>query len=308
MRVFTELDKVHSFFPKTSIALGNFDGLHIGHQSVIMRAVRLARQKGVASAVFTFSNHPISLIDPKRSPPLLLTAQDKIRLLRSIGVDALILIPFTPEILQLSPEKFVQLLINTLHPVHIEVGPNYSFGHRGRGNPEMLREAGEQYGFSVEIHPAVYIEDVLVSSTVIRRLIQQGKVEKAAAYLGRPFRLKGRVVSGDGRGRNLGYPTANLSIEEGLISPGDGVYAVEILTRHGIYQGVANVGENPTFKGQHRRIEVFIFDFSADLYGCIISVLFLKQIRKEITFSSASELQTQIAHDIIKAKDFFSAR
>ncbi len=308
MRVFTELDKVSCIFPKTSIALGNFDGLHIGHQSVILRAVRIARQKNIASAVFTFSNHPISIIDPKRSPPLLLTAQDKIKLLRNIGVDALILIPFTREMLRLSPEDFIQLLIRNLNPVHIEVGPNYSFGYRGRGTPDMLRAAGEQYGFSVDIHPAVYMEEKLVSSTAIRRMIQHGKMEKAAAYLGRPFRLKGRVVGGDGRGRHLGYPTANLSIEEGLILPEDGVYAVEILTRQGIYQGVANVGANPTFRGQHRRIEVNIFDFSADLYGCIITVLFLQQLRKEITFASANELQAQISCDIQQAKKFFFAK
>ncbi len=308
MRVFNTLDEVHAFFPKTCVALGNFDGLHIGHQSVILRAVRLARQKGVASAVFTFSNHPISILDPQKTPPLLLNGQDKIRLLRSIGVDALVSIPFTPDFLQLSPEKFINLLVETLHPVHIEVGPNYSFGHRGAGTPEMLLAAGEQYGFSVEIHPAVYMGEDLVSSTVIRQMIQSGNVEKAATYLGRPFRLKGHVIKGDGRGRTLGYPTANLSIEDGLIAPEDGVYAVEILTRHGIFQGVANVGANPTFKGHHRRIEVFIFDFSADLYGCTIAVLFLVQLRKEITFASVTELQTQITFDVEQAKKFFSNR
>ena len=307
MRVFTTLADVSCHYPQTTVALGNFDGLHIGHQSVIACAVRIAQQQGIASAVFTFSNHPLSVIAPERCPPQLLTTTDKVRLLRDIGVDILISIPFTSELLRLSPQEFITLIVDTLHPVHIEVGPNYSFGHKGAGTPEMLQAAGEQYGFAVEIHPAVYVDDILVSSTAIRQMLRAGEVDKAAAFMGRPFCLKGRVITGDGRGRTLGFPTANISLKEDLIVPGDGVYAVEIITQQGVYHGVANVGMNPTFHGKNHRLEVFLLDFSADLYGRIITVTFLQKLRQEIKFSSALQLQMQIACDVAQARQIFSS-
>jgi len=306
MKIFTHLaDLKQQQFPKTAVALGTFDGVHIGHQKIIRQAVDLAASYGGASVVFTFANHPLSVINPRRCPPQIVTNEYKAELIQSLGVDILLSIPFTQEFLQLAPEEFIVLLLSHLHPANLVIGPNYHYGHKGSGTPDTLKTAGFNHGFNVVVHPAVYVQNIMVSSTSIRRFIHEGNIDQATLLLGRPPRIGGMVVSGDGRGKMLGYPTANIAIDNMLVIPSNGVYAVKVQIDDKRYNAVANIGINPTFTGQTRRIEVFLLNFEGNLYDRIILVDFLAKLRAEITFNSVSELTNQIAQDISSAQKYY---
>ena len=295
-----------STYPYIAVALGTFDGLHAGHQHIIGHAVSLAQKTSGTSVVLTFSNHPLSVIDPSRCPPLLLSEQDKQACIEKMGIDILLSIPFTSDFLKLTPAEFIGMLVTNLQPAYIVVGPNYSFGYKGLGTPETLREAGSSYGFEVQVPEAVNIHNRLASSTLIRQLIAAGKVEEATQYLGRQFSLTGVVTKGDGIGRHLGYPTANIVIPEVMASPANGVYAVEVqTTNNDCLHGVANIGNNPTFGGKNRRLEVFIFDYHGDLYGQELRIIFHSRLRGEICFSGAASLQEQIQQDVHKVRQLF---
>ncbi|MDR3592202.1 MAG: bifunctional riboflavin kinase/FAD synthetase [Negativicutes bacterium] len=305
MKTYTHLTDLPRQIRKTAVALGTFDGIHIGHQKIITAAVELAAKAGSASVVFTFSNHPLTVIDPRRCPPQITTADEKARLIAALNVDILLSIPFTKDFLQLAPREFIALLVKHLRPGHLIVGPNYHYGYKGEGTPENLKAAGEASGFDVFVHPAVYLHSQLVSSTSIRQLIQQGRVNQARHLLGRPPRISGSVIVGDRRGRNLGFPTANIAIDDSLVTPGNGVYAVRSQVAGKHYNGVANIGHNPTFPANTRRIEVFLLDFSGDLYGQNIDVDFLEKLRDEKKFASVDELTAQIAEDIRTAHKYY---
>lgn len=306
MEICTRLADVQGRLQQTAVALGTFDGVHLGHQTIISHAVNLARQSNGTSVVFTFSNHPLSVINPKHCPPLIITPEEKAARIAALGVDVLLTIPFTRELLQLSPRDFISLLTDALQPAYIVVGPNFTFGYRGAGTPELLRQGGKENGFEVVIPAALHIGKVLVSSTAIRQLILKGKVQQAATLLGRPFRISGQIEPGDGRGgRIIGFPTANISLDASLVTPADGVYAVQTTVGEAQYKGLANVGSNPTFHGKNRRIEVHILDFSGDLYGQNIAVDFLAKIRDEKTFDGVGSLKAQIAKDISAAQQYY---
>lgn len=303
MKVITQMDDIGREFPNANVALGTFDGIHIGHQKIISRAVKLARSMNGSSVVFTFSNHPLSVIAPEKCPLQIMSQNSKSEVMEALGVDVLVSISVTKDFLQLSPNEFVAKLVEKLRPVHLVVGPNYSFGYKGLGTPQLLTDLGRQYGFSTEVLDAVYVGDTMVSSTVIRQMITEGEVDRALVLLGRPFLIEGKVVKGDGRGRLLGYPTANLAYSEGFILPGDGVYAVKIDIDQQSYYGVANVGNNPTFNLDMRRIEVHVMNFSGDLYDKTICVHFISPIRKEIKFDSSDALKAQIMADAGAARE-----
>jgi len=305
MEIFTEIIRLCDKYSNITVALGTFDGVHVGHQKIIGRAVELAKSIAGTSVVFTFSNHPLSIIDPARCPLQLITNEHKAELMQELGVDVLFNIPFTPDFLKLSPTDFITLLRANLQPKHIVVGPNYSFGYRGAGTPEFLRTAGEVSHFEVEVHPAVCINGNIVSSTVIRHLITEGNVAEASRLLGQPFKLKGIVISGDKRGRTLGFPTANLQIPEGFAVPNNGVYAVYVYIENRQYNGIVNIGTNPTFKGATRHIEAHVLNFAHDLYDKYIEIAFLNRIRGEKTFSSAEDLKSQICQDIHSAYKYY---
>jgi riboflavin kinase/FMN adenylyltransferase len=306
MKIFTQMTNLRKQFSNIAVALGTFDGVHVGHQKIIQRVVQLAQEIDGTSVVLTFNNHPLSIIDPKRCPLQIVTAEDKTDLIQSLGVDVLLTIPFTPQFLKLSPSEFITILLDNLKPVNIVIGPNYSFGYKSTGTPEVLQQAGMKYGFKVEVHQAVYVDHSVVSSTAIRQMIATGDVKTATRFLGRPLRIRGKVITGEKRGRILGYPTANLAITEGLAVPEDGVYAVHIYIESTRYKGVANVGTNPTFDNINRRIEVYVLDFQGDLYGEFVAVDFLERIRGEIRFLSVEELKTQIFHDIQTVRDIIN--
>lgn len=305
MQIFTTVNKLCDQYSNIAVALGTFDGIHIGHQAVIGKAVSLARSTGGTSVVFTFSNHPLSIIAPERCPSKIVTNEYKAELLEQLGVDILLNIPFTPELLKYSPEQFIDLLQTNLQPRHIIVGPNYSFGYKSLGNPDLLAKAGAQKNFAVEVQPAVYLDDLLVSSTLIRQYIAAGKVAESARLLGRPFKLQGKVISGNQRGRLLGFPTANLNLPEKFAIPDNGVYAVRTHYRSSIYPSIANIGTNPTFQDANRHIEVHLLEFTGDLYSQMIGVEFLHKIRPEQTFSNVKELIKQINLDIEAARQYY---
>lgn len=305
MQIVNEMTNLNVNFSGIAIALGTFDGIHIGHQKIISRAVELAKQINGTSVVFTFSNHPLSVVAPERCPLQIITQDYKAELIQALGVDVLLTIPFTSQFLQLSAAQFISLILKNLSPKHIVVGPNYFFGYKRSGTPEMLLLAGTQHGFNVEIHPTVYINDTIVSSTLIRQMITTGNVDQAAHLLGRPFKIKGIVIHGAKRGRELGYPTINLEVANQLVLPADGVYAVSLTIENTQYNGIANIGNNPTFNGIDRRLEVHILDFAGNLYGQSVAISFLKHIRGQITFSSPAELKLQICQDIRAAQIYF---
>jgi len=305
MEIFNKIVKLSADFPGITIALGAFDGIHIGHQKIISRAVDLAKQINGTSVVFTFSNHPLSVVAPQRCPLQLITQDYKAELIQELGVDVLLTIPFTPEFLKLSALEFINLTLKNLSPQHIVVGPNYFFGYKRSGTPEFLQQAGAEHGFNVEIHPTVYVNERIVSSTLIRQMILTGNIDQATQFLGRLVKVKGIVIHGAQRGREMGYPTINLEVATQLILPADGVYAVSLCLGNTRYNGVANIGNNPTFQGNDRRLEVHILDYSGDLYGEWVTVSFIKHIRDQITFASSAELKSQIFKDIVSAQIYF---
>ena len=302
MLIITNLDQLHCQFEKVAMALGTFDGVHLAHQFVIGRAVEWSRQHAGTSMVFTFANHPLSLIHPHRVPPQLQTLAGKTAQIKNQGVTVLVRIPFTKALLHLPPEDFVYLLATKIKPKHIVVGPNYSFGDKGAGNPAMLTGLCERYGIETEICPEIHEQGVMVSSPVIRGLLAAGEVEAAARLLGRPFELSGRVVHGDQRGRSLGFPTANMQPAPQILIPGKGVYAVKVKVGSRYYNGLCNIGTNPTFVQGPLRVETHILDFDREIYGKPITTLFLGRLRAENTFGSAAELVAQMKRDLQQAQ------
>ena len=247
------------------IALGMFDGVHLGHASVINRAKEIAKKIKGTAMVFTFSNHPLTILDPKSAPLSIGSKSLRREIFESLGVEVLIEIPFTKELSKKSPEEFLELLREKISPACVVTGPNYTFGRFGKGNGRMLLREGENFGFKTEICPAVTFGKKNVSSTRIRNLIAEGNLSEANELLGRNFTYVSTVVHGDRRGRKLGFPTANLEIEDNRAMLPNGVYIVKVKVGKNFFAGIANVGDNPTFKVAKRRLEVFIDNFSADI-------------------------------------------
>ncbi|MFZ5646305.1 MAG: bifunctional riboflavin kinase/FAD synthetase [Bacillota bacterium] len=291
------------------VGLGNFDGVHLGHQRLISGLVNEAEKTGGTPAVFTFHPHPMEVITGK-APPKLLTYEAKLETIAQIGVKVLLLVPFTLEFAGHSPEDFIEkILVRDLAVRSVFVGYNYTFGRGGKGTPETLLEWGKRFGFKVYVIPPVTVEGVPVSSTLIRCLLADGEVTEARKFLGyHPF-VQGVVVAGESRGRTLGFPTANLQLEEnGLVVPAKGVYAVKVQVDGDHYLGVANIGIKPTFHGFNSRpnLEVHLLDFQGDLYGKQIKVFLTRRIREEKRFSSPGELVEQIRSDINRARAAFT--
>ena len=302
MLLIKNLNDLHCQFQNVSLALGTFDGVHLAHQFVIGRTVEWSQAHFGTSMVFTFSNHPMSLIQPHRVPPRLQTLAGKTAQIRKLGVSVLTRVPFTRELLHLSPESFVQLLAQRIQPRHIVVGPNYSFGDKGLGNPDMLIALAKQYGIETEICPKIVVGDVMVSSTMIRRLLAEGDVAAASSLLGRSYEISGSIVYGDQRGRMLGFPTANLKPSANVLIPGKGVYAVRVRIGRSVHAGLCNIGVNPTFGLEQLRIETHILDFNQEIYGKKMTMYFLGRLRNEKAFSSVDALVRQMQLDLQRAR------
>lgn len=307
MEIITSLDaELKNKYPATVIALGTFDGLHLGHTDVINTAKDYAECSGLKLAVFTFSNHPLALIRPDLVPVRIISAEEKIKLLESFGVDYLINIPFTEDFAALSPDEFLDRLACFNYRCLV-VGENFTYGFLGSGKTETLERSGRKNGFDVIVRPLVKINGNVVSSTGIRNLIQAGHIEYANRMLGRAYAITGKIVHGEQRGRKLGFPTANIELLHGEMAvPAPGVYAVTASIEGSIYEGMGNIGNNPTFNDvEHARLEVNLFNCSRDLYGKTMSVQFHKYIRAEKKFSGVEELCRQIEEDKKAIKTYF---
>lgn len=307
MEIITSLDaELKNKYPATVIALGTFDGLHLGHTDVINTARNYAERSGLKLAVFTFSNHPLALIRPDLVPVRIISAEEKIKLLESFGVDYLINIPFTEGFAALSPDEFLERL-DCFNYRCLVVGENFTYGFLGSGKTETLERSGRKNGFDVIVRPLVKMNGNVVSSTGIRNLIQAGHIEYANRMLGRAYAITGKIVHGEQRGRKLGFPTANIELLHGEMAvPAPGVYAVTASIEGSIYEGMGNIGNNPTFNDvEHARLEVNLFNCSGDLYGKTMSVQFHKYIRAEKKFSGVEELCRQIEEDKKAIKTYF---
>lgn len=307
MEIITSLDaELKNKYPATVIALGTFDGLHLGHTDVINTARDYAERSGLKLAVFTFSNHPLALIRPDLVPVRIISAEEKIKLLESFGVDYLINIPFTEDFAALSPYEFLERLACFNYRCLV-VGENFTYGSLGSGKTETLERSGRKNGFDVIVRPLVKMNGNVVSSTGIRNLIQAGHIEYANRMLGRAYAITGKIVHGEQRGRKLGFPTANIELLHGEMAvPAPGVYAVTASIEGSIYEGMGNIGNNPTFNDvEHARLEVNLFNCSGDLYGKTMSVQFHKYIRAEKKFSGVEELCRQIEEDKKAIKTYF---
>lgn len=307
MEIITSLDaELKNKYPATVIALGTFDGLHLGHTDVINTAKDYAERSGLKLAVFTFSNHPLALIRPDLVPVRIISAEEKIKLLESFGVDYLINIPFTEDFAALSPDEFLERL-DCFNYRCLVVGENFTYGFLGSGKTETLERSGRKNGFDVIVRPLVKMNGNVVSSTGIRNLIQAGHIEYANRMLGRAYAITGTIVHGEQRGRKLGFPTANIELLHGEMAvPAPGVYAVTVSIEGSIYEGMGNIGNNPTFNDvEHARLEVNLFNCSGDLYGKTMSVQFHKYIRAEKKFSGVEELCRQIEEDKKAIKTYF---
>ncbi|WP_433826862.1 bifunctional riboflavin kinase/FAD synthetase [Actinoplanes sp. CA-015351] len=287
---------------RSVVTIGVFDGVHRGHQAIIGHTVKRARDLGLQSVVVTFDPHPAEVVRPGSHPAVLTEPVRKAELIEELGVDALCVVPFTPAFSKQTPNAFVHdVLVEALHTAVVVVGDNFRFGHKAAGDVTMLETLGRTFGFTVEDAPLVSEDGLVFSSTYIRSCVDAGDVRAASMALGRPHRLTGVVVRGDARGRELGYPTANLMVHRYAAVPADGIYAAW-LTRTGENAGrwaaSVSIGTNPTFSGRERRVEAYVLDFSGDLYGERLSLDFVGHLREQRKYDGIEPLIAQIQADV----------
>ena len=290
------------------VTIGNFDGVHLGHQFIFRMLIEEARREGRPAVVISFEPHPQRVLHPERRPFYLIASpEEKIRLLAGLGIDAFILIPFSLEYARTTAEGFVrEVLRERLRIRRILIGHDYTFGRGKEGNEAFLTEAGRRLGFEVEGINAFCVGDIVISSTKIREALLAGEVRFAATLLGRPYNLSGRVIYGNQRGVRLGFPTANIAPDKELV-PARGVYAVRVIREGKRHDGILNIGFNPTFADGKRSIEVHLFDFHEDIYGESIEILFSERIRDEVRFESPEKLIAQIDRDIARAREILKS-
>ena len=298
-------DRTPAGWHQPVLALGNFDGVHRGHAKIIELVRRRADERGVTAVALTFDPHPSRVVRPDKAPPLLMTGAQKLAALGDAGMAGIAVVRFTEALSRWEPEAFVRtVLVEWLRVAEVWVGANFLFGHDRAGNFSVLRSLGARYGFRAEKIDPVRYREFVVSSTRVRRLIADGRVDEAGALLGHHFMIEGTVTRGEGRGRRLGFPTANLSTDNELFPP-NGVYATAVLMDGEIHASVTNVGVRPTFGASGPVVESHIFDVDRDLYGCRIRVAFVQRLRDEVAFSDSDALRVQIGRDCDEARALF---
>jgi riboflavin kinase/FMN adenylyltransferase len=299
LKIIDGLENVRQKLPYPVLTLGNFDGVHLGHQAIFRMLKERARKKKGTSIVFTFVPHPLRVIAPERAPKLLTTYKDKINLIKESGIDLIICANFTKEFANIKAEDFIKdILCGILNVNEIFIGSNYLFGKGRKGSPELLKKLGKECGFIVTILDEIMIDNSLLSSSGIRTLIAKGRVDEAVKFLGRQYSVEGIVVEGAKRGKSLlNIPTANLLTANDLL-PKDGVYAVTVEVNGKMYGGATNIGHNPTFKDKKFSFETHILDFDGELLGKILKIYFIKRIRDEMKFSGVKDLGAQLRKDI----------
>jgi len=307
MQVFESLD-LPAKFPNPVLTIGNYDGIHVGHRTIIEIVKGKAREMGGTPMLMTFHPHPLHVLRPEKELPSITPVAEKKRLIEEAGIEVLLILPFTEELSQLSPEAFVrEILIGKLGIKGLVVGYDFKFGRGGRGDIDGMKRYARSYGFFVEVVSVVTIGGEKVGSNKIRKLLQSGEVDKANLLLGRPYMVSGEVVHGEGRGRAFGFPTINLKTDFDLVPP-NGVYVSEVVIGGKRFQSATNVGCNPTFGGRERTIETFILDYDDDLYGENVRLFFYVKLREEVRFENVSGLRMQIERDVAAARDYFTRR
>ncbi|MFM6975326.1 MAG: bifunctional riboflavin kinase/FAD synthetase [Sphingobacteriaceae bacterium] len=303
MRTYSDI-QTFSPIKNAVVTIGTFDGVHIGHQKIISSLRKSAKELGGETVILTFFPHPRMILHPEdQELKLITTIKEKAQLLEASGIDHLIITPFTRDFSNLSPEDYIkQILVDKIGTRKIIIGYDHRFGKNREGGIEQLQKFAPIYGFEVEVIPEQDMHQVAVSSSKIRQALLSGDVQTAHEFMGHPFSLHGKVIKGDQIGRKMGYPTANLFIEENYkLIPSDGIYAVKLEIKNKPYQGMAYIGHRPTINGMSRNIEVNIFDFEEDIYGETIRMDFLHYIREDQKFNSLAELSHQLSLDKIAA-------
>lgn len=285
------------------VTIGNFDGVHLGHRQIFQKLKQAASDLNGVSVVITFAPHPLKVVTSRKNVRLITTYEEKELLIGALGIDYLIVIPFTEKFAATTAREFVRdLLVGIIGLKKLVIGYDYAFGRKREGDVKLLRRLGDEYGFAVEVLEPIGDGQVTYSSTNIRRLVGNGAVREVVSLLGRHFSLAGMVVHGHHRGQGLGFPTANLVTEKELI-PCNGVYAVKVRIGDATYDGACNIGPNPTFGEDATTIEVFVFDFAGDLYGRDVRLYFIDRIRDERQFPDAATLQKAIAADVSRCRE-----
>jgi len=296
MDIITSIDKI-DIIQESVVTIGNFDGLHRGHQVLIKKAVEYAKSNNISSVVFTFKNHPVNYFKPN-SIKNIITNDDKVRILESMGVDYIINIPFDEYMTKISGFDFVKgILLDTLGAKKIIVGYDFAFARNKEGNIKLLQELSSKYGFDLEVVNPITLDNIRISSTYIRDLILNGNIENVYKYLGRNYKLSGEVIHAKKLGRTIGFPTANISINKDMVIPKVGIYATKVYVNGQTYYGATNIGYNPTVNGEGLSIETNILEFNEDIYGKVITIEFLERIRDEKKFNGIEELKKQLQKD-----------
>lgn len=279
------------------IALGSFDGLHKGHLSLIEKCIELSKINNCNSMVFSFSNHPRTVINPDKKIEYLMNNNEKINILKNEGIDKVVLREFNKEFMELSAEGFIEKLCNEYNVKGIVVGFNYKFGHKNLGDTKLLEKLSKIYNYDLKIMEPLLFDGYPISSTRIRKAIRDGEIECANKMLTRPYNITGKIIHGRQLGRTIGFPTANLKMNFNKIIPCIGVYYSNVKWNNKIYKGITSVGKNPTVEGKSLTIETYILDFDKEIYGDEITLYFLERIRGEIKFNSIYELKNQLKDD-----------
>ncbi len=292
----------------TILTIGVFDGVHLGHKHLLTKLIERARELNLLSVVVTFDPHPQKLLSPKTELPFLTSLEQRKALLRDAGAEAVIILPFTQELAQLSARGFVELLKDYLRLKELVIGPDFTLGRSREGNVSTLRKLGEDMGFTVTVVPPVRINGEMVSSTAIRGALAGGNLERVHSLIGRPFSLHGKVVHGESRGAKLDYPTANLEIEPEQALPAEGVYATWAYIGSRAYESVTNIGRRPTFGGGKSVVEVYILGYWGSLYGEELKIDIMERLRAEKKFNSVEALKRQIAEDVARGRAILESK
>jgi len=303
MQIYYNIEKLDS---DTAITLGTFDGLHIGHVKIIKQLVEDAKKRNLKSVVYTFANNPSTITNDNDKPSTILEMKCKKRIIEDLGVDILIFLNFDEEQKNISPDSFIKsILIENLKMKHLVVGYDFQFGKKALGNTELLILESKRYNYTYDIVEPIKKDFVRVSSTLIRKLLKNGNIEDANYYLGRNYSLEGIVIDGEKIGRKIGFPTANLELDNNFAILKPGVYITRTIIDDEIYYSITNVGFNPTLKQSDFTVETHILDFNESIYGKIIRVDFYKRIRNEMKFNSIDDLKESISWDIYTTRKFF---
>lgn len=308
MEIYQGIEQVRHRLKNPAITIGNFDGVHTGHQALFRKVKEWAQKLDGQSVVMTFHPHPLEVLFPGKPLSFITSHEQKLDLIADFGIDATIVVPFSKDFSQISAREFVEdLLVGSIGVKAVVVGYDYRFGRNREGDISFLRQLGEEHGFQVDTVPGIRMDDMVVSSTAIRKMIVEGNISKANQLLGRLFEVSGTIIPGRKRGAGLGFPTANIRMPA-QTPPRTGVYVVEAEIDGNTYGGAANLGYNPTFGDVDLSLEVHLFDFNQDVYGKPISVRFIDRLRDEKRFSGPQDLIDQIRKDVETARKIYSEK